>query len=111
IPLSGTGVTQGTLSANPTSLAFGTVQVGKNSSLSDTLTNSGGTSLTISAAAASGSGFSLSGLSLPLTLAAGQSTSFTALFSPTTSGTASGNIAITSTASNTTLNVSLSGTG
>src|SRR5208283_2401423 len=72
IPLSGTGVTQGTLTANPTSLAFGSVQVGSSTSLSETLTNTGGSSLTVSAAAASGTGFSLSGLSLPVTLTAGQ---------------------------------------
>ena len=65
IPLSGTGATQGALTANPASLAFGSVQVGSSTSLSETLTNTGGSSLTISAASASGTGFSLSGLTLP----------------------------------------------
>jgi hypothetical protein len=111
ISLSGTGVTQGTLTANPTSLAFGSVQVGNSTSLSETLTNFGGTSLTISAAAASGAGFSLSGLPLPLTLTAGQSTSFTVLFSPTASGAASGSVSITSTGANPNLSISLSGAG
>ncbi|HMD16452.1 MAG TPA: choice-of-anchor D domain-containing protein, partial [Terriglobales bacterium] len=112
IPLAGTGVTQGTLGANPTSLAFGSVQVGNSTSLSETLTNTGGSSLTISAATASGSGFSLSGLaSLPLTLTAGQSTSFTVLFSPTASGAASGSVSVTSTGSNPSLSIPLSGTG
>src|SRR5208282_976944 len=112
IPLSGTGVTQGTLGTNPTSLAFGSVQVGNSTSLSETLTNTGGSSLTISAATASGSGFSLSGLaSLPLTLTAGQSTSFTVHFSPTASGAASGSVSITSTGSNPSLGIPLSGTG
>ncbi|HYW39439.1 MAG TPA: choice-of-anchor D domain-containing protein, partial [Terriglobales bacterium] len=111
LPLSGTGVTQGTLTANPTSLAFGNVQVGNNTSLSETLTNTGGTSLTVSAAAASGSGLSLSGLSLPLTLTAGQSTSFTVLFSPSMSGAASESVSITSNGSNPNLSIPLSGTG
>jgi len=111
LPLSGTGVTQGTLTSNPTSLAFGNVQVGNNTSLSETLTNTGVSSLTISAAAASGSGFSLNGLSLPLTLTASQSTSFTVLFSPTASGAASGSVSITSNGSNPTLSIPLSGTG
>ncbi|MGA2459499.1 MAG: choice-of-anchor D domain-containing protein, partial [Terriglobales bacterium] len=111
IPLSGTGVTQGAMAANPTSLALGNVQVGSSASLSETLTNTGGTSLTISAAAASGTGFSLSGLALPVTLTAGQSTSFTVLFSPTASGAASGSISITSTGSNPNLSIPLSGTG
>src|SRR5208282_5760885 len=112
LPLSGTAVAQGDLVANPTSLAFGSVQINTSNSLSETLTNTGGSSLTISAAAASGSGFSLSGLaSLPLTLAAGQSTSFTVLFAPTTSGAASGSVSITSNGSNPSLSIPLSGTG
>jgi hypothetical protein len=111
IPLSGTGVTAGTLTPNPASLVFGTVQTGGNSSLSETLTNSGGSSLTISAATATGAGFSLSGLSLPLTLSAGQSTSFTVTFSPSASGAASGSLTVTSNASNPNLTIVLSGTG
>jgi Abnormal spindle-like microcephaly-assoc'd, ASPM-SPD-2-Hydin len=111
IPLSGTGVTQGTLTANPTSLGFGSIQVGSNASLSETLTNSGGSSLTISAASASGTGFSLSGLALPLTLTAGQSTSFTVQFAPTASGAASGSVSITSNGGSPNLSIPLSGTG
>src|SRR5208283_1204662 len=65
----------------------------------------------ISAATASGTGFSLSGLSLPLTLTAGQNTSFTVLFDPTVSGAASGSVSITSNGSNPSLSISLSGTG
>src|ERR1700732_2333146 len=108
--LSGTGV-QGQLGSNPTSFSFGSIQIGTSKSLAGTLTNSGGSSLTISAATASGSGFSLNGLSLPLTLTAGQSTSFTVLFSPTASGAASGSVSITSNGSNPNLSNPLSGTG
>ena len=111
VPLSGTGVAQGQLGSNPTSFSFGSIQIGTSKSLTGTLTNSGGSSLTISAATASGSGFSLNGLSLPLTLTAGQSTSFTVLFSPTASGAASGSVSITSNGSNPKLSIPLSGTG
>ncbi len=111
IPLSGTGAMQGTLTASPTTLAFGGVQVGSSTNLSESLTNTGGSSLTISAAAAGGIGFSLSGLVLPLTLTAGQSTSFTVSFSPSSSGAASGSVSITSTASDSNLSIPLSGTG
>ena len=111
IPLSGTGVTQGTLTASPTILAFGNVQDGSNTTLSETLTNTGGSSLTISAASAGGTGFSLSGLTLPLTLVAGQSTSFSVKFAPTSAGAASGSISITSNGSNSSLSIPLSGTG
>ena len=111
VPLSGTGVAQGQLGSNPSTFSFGNVQIGTSNSLIGTLTNSGGSSLTISAAAASGTGFSLSGLSLPVTLTAGQSTSFTVLFSPTASGAASGSVTLTSNGSNPNLSIPLSGTG
>src|SRR5205807_5652551 len=75
------------------------------------LTNSGTSSVTITQANLSGSGFTISSLALPLTLNAGQSTSFTVLFTPHSSGSVSGNLAIVSDASNSTLNLSLSGTG
>ena len=111
VPLSGTGVAQGQLGSNPFSFSFGNIQDGTSKSLSGSLTNNGGTSLTISAATASGTGFSLSGLSLPVTLTAGQSTSFTVLFSPTASGAATGSVSITSNGSNANLSIPLSGTG
>ncbi len=111
IPLSGSGVTQGTLTANPTSLAFGNVQVGNSKNLSETLTNTGGSTVTISAATPSGTGFSISGLTLPLNLTANQSVTFTATFAPTTAGAASGSISVVSNASNSPLAIPLSGTG
>ena len=111
IALSGTGVAPGTLSANPTTLPFGTVQVGSSKNLSETLTNSGGTTVTISQANVTGTGFSISGLTLPATLTAGQSVTFTATFAPVSAGAVSGNLAIISDASNSTLNIALSGTG
>ena len=112
IPISASGVTPGTLSANPTSLSFATVQTGSNKTLTETLTNSGGSSVTITQATTTGAGFSINGLSLPLTLAPGQSSpSFNVVFAPQSAGTVSGNLAITSTASNPTLNIALSGTG
>jgi Cep192 domain 4/Abnormal spindle-like microcephaly-assoc'd, ASPM-SPD-2-Hydin/HYDIN/CFA65/VesB-like, Ig-like domain len=111
LPMSGAGVILGQLTANPTSLGFGSVQLGNSQTLSETLTNSGGTSVTISAASATGSGFTASGLTLPITLSAGQSVSFSVAFSPTSGGSASGNLAITSNASDPALNVPLSGTG
>ncbi|HMD15120.1 MAG TPA: choice-of-anchor D domain-containing protein, partial [Terriglobales bacterium] len=111
IPLSGTGVTQGDLTANPTSVGFGNVQDGSNSSLSETLTNSGGSSLTISAVTASGTGFSLGGLTLPVTLNSGQSTSLTVVFSPSAIGAANGSVTVTSNGSNPSLSIPLSGTG
>jgi Abnormal spindle-like microcephaly-assoc'd, ASPM-SPD-2-Hydin len=111
VALAGTGLASGSLGASPASVNFGTVQLGTPQTQTVTLTNGGGSPVTISQAAASGSGFSVNGLTLPLTLQAGQSTSFTATFTPGASGTANGNIAIASNASNTGLNVVLSGSG
>jgi len=111
LPVSGTGTASGQLTTTPTSLAFGSVQVGNSQTLAETLTNSGGASVTISAASATGSGFNASGLSLPITLSVGQSVSFSVTFAPTSGSSVSGNLAITSNASNPALNVPLSGTG
>ena len=111
ISLSGSGLTPGSLGASSSTLSFGNVQVNGNQSLPETLTNSGGSSVTISQASLTGPGFSVSGLNLPLTLAAGQSTSFNVVFAPQTGTSVTGNIAIVSNASNSTLNVSLSGAG
>jgi hypothetical protein len=111
VPLSGTALTPAALTANPSSVAFGSVQVGNSQQQTTTLTNTGGTSVTISQAVASGAGYSLSGLALPLNLAAGQSTSFTVAFQPQSAGSVNGSVAITSNAPNPNLTISLSGTG
>jgi len=101
----------GTLSLSASKLNFGTVTIGSNQSISETLTNAGDSSITVSQVAISGAGFALSGINTPLTLAGGQSTTFTVKFTPNSSGSASGNVTITSTASNSTLTIPLSGAG
>jgi Abnormal spindle-like microcephaly-assoc'd, ASPM-SPD-2-Hydin len=111
IPLAGSGLAASSLGASPASISFGNVQVGTNQGKTITLTNGSSSSVTVSQATAAGTGFSLTGIGLPLTLAAGQSTTFSATFAPTASGSASGSIAITSTASNPSLSIVLSGTG
>ena len=111
IGLTGTGVTPGDLTANPSSLSFGSVTVNGNASLAETITNTGGASVTISQIAVSGAGFSLSGVTTPITLASGENTSFHVVFSPTSATSASGSVTVTSDASNPSLSISLSGTG
>lgn len=110
VPLSGTGITPGQLSANPTSLSFASIQVGSSEKLSETLTNSGGSSVTISQDTVTGSGFSVSGFTPPLTLTAGQSYTFSVIFAPQSAGSATGSISIASNASDSTLVIPLSGT-
>jgi hypothetical protein len=109
IPLTGTGTAPGQLTANFGSLNFANVPVGNSETQSVTLTNSGGSSLTVSHATITGNGFTLSGLVLPLTLGAGQSATFSVVFAPQSAGSASGNLAFTSNASNPAMNLPLSG--
>ncbi|MGA3087653.1 MAG: choice-of-anchor D domain-containing protein [Terriglobales bacterium] len=111
IPLSGVGAASGQLADNPASLAFGSVQVGANITLTDSLTNAGGSSVTISQATVMGAGFSMSGLNPPLVLNPGASITFSAIFTPSSAANATGAITINSNASNSTLTVALSGTG
>jgi nitrogen fixation protein FixH len=111
IPLSGGGQTAGALTPSPASLNFGSVEVGSNQALTETLTNSGGSSVTVTQVNPTGTGYSVSGLSLPLTLTAGQSQGFSVTFTPSSTGNSSGNLAILSNASDASLNVPLSGNG
>src|SRR5262249_27326158 len=111
VQLSGTGITPGSLTANPASLSFGNVQVNNTQTLPETLTNSGGSSVTITQAAASNAAYGISGLILPITLGPGQSANFNVTFSPQAGGSASGKISVLSNASNPTLDISLSGNG
>jgi hypothetical protein len=111
VTLSGTGLAPPQVQVSPTSIGFGTVTVGSTQSEPLTLTNTGGSDVTISQATVSGAGFQLAGLSVPLTLTSGQSSSFSVTFTPQSAATVSGNLAITSNATNSTLNSALSGTG
>jgi hypothetical protein len=110
VSLAGTGVAAGLLVISPSALSFGSVALGTTQTLPATLTNSGGSSVTVTEAALSGSGYSTTGLNLPLTLQAGQSTSFNVVFAPQSAGTDNSTLSITSNASNPTLTVLVSGT-
>lgn len=109
--LSGTGTAPvGQLAVSPASLSFGSVTVGSSGSASGTLTASGAT-VTISGATTSNTAFKVSGLSVPATIAAGQSLPFTVTFSPSATGSATGTLSFTSNAQTPTATESLSGTG
>jgi len=114
-PLSAYGLSPGTavgvLIASPSSVNFENVIVGDSTALPVMLTNAGTASLTISAAAATGAGFGMSGLALPLTLQPGNKKSFSPDFAPAMTGKATGQISLTSNASNPYTVVALSGIG
>jgi len=112
VALSGTGVTPTLqLSASPTSLSFGSLTTGTSATQTVALTNTGNSSVSLSQDTLTGVGFSLTGLALPLTLSAGQSTAFSVVFAPTTTGNFSGTVTVTSNAANSPTTVSLSGSG
>ena len=113
VALSGTGQTATYLvSANPTSLAFGNVVINTSSTLTTTVTNTGNSSVTLNSASITGTGMSIiSSQTYPLTLLPGAFTTYTVQFAPTATGAVTGNLAITSNATPSPLNVALSGTG
>ena len=97
------------LGINPASVAFSNVNVGSNSSKTVTLTNTGSATLNITAATISGAEFSMT--LKPTSLNAGANTTFNITFTPTTGGSSSGNISITSNAVSSQATIALSGTG
>lgn len=97
------------LAASASTLSFGQVQKSKNSHRSDTLTNTGRTPVTISRANVSGTGFSVTGLSVPMVLYPEQRITFMVTFAPASAGAAGGSLAILSTAKNSLLKIALSG--
>jgi hypothetical protein len=101
-----------TLTLQSTSVAFGDVTLNSPEYQSVTLTSSGTAQLTISAGTLTGTGFSMSGVSFPLTLNAGSTAELEIEFDPTSAGTASGTVTLTSNSSTgATSQISLSGTG
>jgi Abnormal spindle-like microcephaly-assoc'd, ASPM-SPD-2-Hydin len=110
--LTGTGVgVVGALGSNNSSIAFGSVTVANKQTVSETVTNNGGTSVTISQVGVSGTGFSMSGITTPVTLGSGQSATFSVSFDPPSAASDNGSLTVTSNASNPTMTVPLSGTG
>jgi hypothetical protein len=99
------------ISVVPTSVSFGNVVAGTTNTQTVKLTNSGTANLTLSQAPVSGNGFSMSGLTLPLTLSPGQSTNFNVSFAPAGAGNASGSVSLVGNASNSPLAIPLSGSG
>src|SRR5208337_1392522 len=89
---------------------FGNVPVGSSEPQTGTL-SAVGSAVTLSSGAISSSAFTLSGLSLPMTIPANESVSFTVTFTPQNSGFASATLTFVSDASNSPTVESLTGTG
>jgi hypothetical protein len=89
----------GQLAISPTSMNFGTINVGANSSQSGTLT-AGSSAITVSSASWNGTGYSLGGITFPVTVPAGQSVPFKVTFAPQASGNVPGRVSFLSDAGN-----------
>lgn len=109
-PSSGNTPTSGSLSVSSSAFNFGSVPVGSTQTKTGSLI-AASSNVTVSSASWNGSGFSLTGITFPVTIAAGQSAPFTVTFDPQAAGTASGTLSFLSNASNSPSTVQLAGSG
>ena len=117
-PISGSGVGSSGSTSTPgltvsaASLTFGDVTVNTASTQPVTLTSTGTAPVTINSATLSGTGFTMSGATFPVTLNPTQAVTVNVRFDPATAGVAAGQFTIHSNSStNSTDVVNLSGTG
>ncbi|HEY4453703.1 MAG TPA: choice-of-anchor D domain-containing protein, partial [Pseudonocardiaceae bacterium] len=110
VSLSGTGTAPGpVLSPNPGSLAFGSTVVGAHATPQTvTVTNTGTTGATVSGVSVTGD---FSQTNNCASVAVGASCAVTVTFTPTTGGTRTGSLTVTSNANNSPTTVGLSGSG
>ncbi len=99
------------ISANTSTVDFGDVDVDTTATQTISVTSTGTATATIDAAAVSGSGFVLTGGTLPATLKPGQSVTLNVQFNPTATGSASGQLDIHSNASSGDTRIALRGSG
>jgi hypothetical protein len=100
------------LSASQASIGFGNVSLNALGAQALTLTSTGTLPVTVNTAVLTGTGFTMSGIALPITLNPGQSVTLALEFVPTLEGAASGQLTVTSSAtSGGTMLIPLTGTG
>jgi len=93
------------------SVDFGDVAVGATTTLGVTFSNAGGSSLSLQQNSISGAGFATNGIGSGVTLAPGQFVTLAVSFNPSGSGKANGMVSLTSSTSNSPINLPLSGNG
>ena len=103
----GSGIGNSVLSASPSSLSFGQITVGSNTTLPVVMTNTGSSTETLTALQTVGSGYSVSGASFPLVLNKGQGVTLNVTFTPKSTGVFNGSVFITGP----NLNIPVTGTG
>jgi hypothetical protein len=100
------------LSINATSISFGDVTVSSPATQSLILSSTGTAPVTISLAALVGTGFTVSGVTFPITLNPNQTATLSIEFDPTVAGLVAGTLTITSNSSTGPLTViAITGTG
>jgi hypothetical protein len=123
--LAGCGVAGGTTSSTtpskttstpqitvvPSPVGFGNVTVGVTNTQTVTITNSGTAILTLSQANLSGAGFTMTGLTLPMSLNPGQQSNFNVAFDPSSASSFTGALSLVSNAPNSPMAIALSGAG
>lgn len=81
----------GQITVAPSVLNFGTVALGSSANLTGSLT-AGSSDINVTSAAWNGQGYAVSGITFPVTVAAGQSVNYTVSFTPQAAGDSSGSI-------------------
>lgn len=92
LELGGSGTKSDAVVASPASVSFGQVAVGSSSTVPIVLRNTRPWKVKISAWQATGSGLTLSGPALPLTLNAGQTVTLNLTYNPQTAGASGGSV-------------------
>jgi Abnormal spindle-like microcephaly-assoc'd, ASPM-SPD-2-Hydin len=92
IGLQGNALKNNPLTASPSNLSFGNVAVGAHATLPVVVTNNLAGRVILTSYQASGSGFAVTGPSLPYALPHGQSVTLNATFTPQASGLANGTV-------------------
>src|SRR5580698_8851157 len=98
------------LSVSPATMSFGSVAVGSEATQSGTLT-AGSSDVDVTSAAWTGQGYSVSGITFPVTVAAGKSVNYTVTFAPQAAGEAAGSISFVNNGSNSPVVETLGGQG
>ena len=102
--------TPGVLTPSSSTVSFGNVEVGTSTSQLVTLQNTGSSNVVISSVSVTGAGLSASG-GTSVTLTPGNSVTVSVNFSPAAAGAVQGSLSVSSNASNSLVQVAVSGTG
>jgi Abnormal spindle-like microcephaly-assoc'd, ASPM-SPD-2-Hydin len=98
VSLTGNGNSSAQIVVSPSALNFGNVGVGTSAVLSGTLI-AANSDVTVSTVDETGSGYSLSGITFPVTIPAGQQLPFSVTFAPQAAGAATGSLSFVTNAS------------